>query len=859
MIPISLRISGFLSYRAPTEIDFTSFDLACISGSNGAGKSSLLDAMTWALFGQARKRDASLINLQSQVAKVIFTFEYEGNIYRIIRTLPRKETASLEFQILDRAQTAQGGRDVWQPLTERTLRETQARIEQILRLDYETFVNAAFFLQGKADLFAQQPPARRKEILSNILGLEIWEEYRQRAAEQRKRSENELAAIEGRLEEIAAELAEEADRRHHLAELETRLQQLRATRQAQESALEAMQRIVAALDQQRHLVQTLKRELERAREDLQARQKRLEAKQKERADLEEILARAAEIEHAYTTWQQARQEIDAWNRLAEQHRALDERRQPYLQAIAGEKARLEQEKTSLEEQAVKIAQQRETADTIGKDLAAKKGELARIELSLSQRPECERQLQATRQKQAELRAENERLKAEMDELKERMDRLSEMKGATCPLCGQSLSSTERAALMERLKAEGKAKGDAWRANKVSLETLAAQIEQLESEQNACITLEQQQQQLSIEIAQLTERLEAVQRQNVEWESGGALRLREVTRLLTEEDFAHQARQALAEIARALAALGYDIQAHEAARQRENDLRAVEETYRQLESARAATRPLDDEIANLMAEIIALQSEVQTKQEEYETAQRDLSIAESQAPDVEAAERALLDLQEEENRLHGEVGAARQRVEVLDKQRVRKKELEAEREEIRRRIGHYKILERAFGKDGVPALLIEQALPEIEARANALLDRLSDGQMRVRFLTQTAYKDQRRDDLRETLEIQISDGAGVRAYELYSGGEAFRVNFALRVALAEMLTHRKGARLQTLVIDEGFGSQDTQGRQRLIEAINSIRQDFAKILIITHLDDLKDAFPARIEVEKTADGSHAHVR
>ena len=109
-------------------------------------------------------------------------------------------------------------------------------------------------------------------------------------------------------------------------------------------------------------------------------------------------------------------------------------------------------------------------------------------------------------------------------------------------------------------------------------------------------------------------------------------------------------------------------------------------------------------------------------------------------------------------------------------------------------------------------------------------------------------------MRETLEIQISDNAGKRDYEMFSGGEAFRVNFAIRLALSEVLSQRAGARLQTLVIDEGFGSQDAQGRQRLVEAINLVRQDFAKILVITHIDELKDAFPTRIEVEKTDRGS-----
>jgi exonuclease SbcC len=233
-------------------------------------------------------------------------------------------------------------------------------------------------------------------------------------------------------------------------------------------------------------------------------------------------------------------------------------------------------------------------------------------------------------------------------------------------------------------------------------------------------------------------------------------------------------------------------------------------------------------------------------------------AQQPAADLDEAERTLYDLQTQENRLNQEVGAARQKVTVLNDLRKRRKRLEAEREEFALQIGRYKTLERAFGKDGVPALLIEQALPEIEAKANELLDRLSDGTMSVRFVTQSAYKDKKRDDLKETLDIQISDGAGVRDYEMYSGGEAFRANFAIRLALSEVLARRKGARLQTLVIDEGFGSQDAQGRQRLVESINAVRSDFAKILVITHLEELKDVFPTRIEVEKTERGSTVRV-
>jgi len=97
---------------------------------------------------------------------------------------------------------------------------------------------------------------------------------------------------------------------------------------------------------------------------------------------------------------------------------------------------------------------------------------------------------------------------------------------------------------------------------------------------------------------------------------------------------------------------------------------------------------------------------------------------------------------------------------------------------------------------------------------------------------------------------ITDEHGVpRPYETYSGGESFRVNFALRVALAQLLAERSGVRVRTLVIDEGFGTQDEDGIERLVEAIQAIRDDFAKILVITHLERLKRAFPVRIEVTK----------
>jgi exonuclease SbcC len=850
MIPLKLQLSGFLSYREPVEVDFTTFDLACISGSNGAGKSSLLDAITWSLFGQARKRDDSVVNLQSTAAEVAFTFFYEENVYRVQRSLPKGKGTSLEFQVQDDG--------TWRPLTERTLRETQARIEQILRLDYDTFVNAAFFLQGKADQFTQHTASKRKEVLGSILGLEAWEIYRLRTAERRRGLENEVGNIDGRITEIDNELAEEEERKVHLNELERELKGLTSLRKSQESALENMKKVTASLENQRRLVETLATALMRSQSHLSGLQTRLAGREAERGTYADLVNRAVEVESAYEQWKQARAESERMDEVAAQFREHEKQRQPLLEMIAVEKAKLEQEREALSIQQSAVNEQMSVIEELQGEIETAKKSLAEAEAKLAEREELEKQSNAAREKLAELKAENQTLKVQMDELKSRIDRLSATEGAVCPLCGQDLSEEHRKSTLARLEAEGKTQGDRYRANTAEMKALAEQITNYESRITDFASVERERQSTSTTIAQLTERLETLQKQAGEWKSTGEKRLAEVIKSLEKESFAKEARAQLKEVDKELAALGYDAAAHDAARKAESEQRVAEEEYQNLEKARAALKPIEDEITNLKSEIEKRGAEIGTQQKEHDEATALLAASEAQAPDVEAAMDELLRLQEQENRLTQDMGAARQKVDVLTDLKKRKADYATGREELLHQIARHKTLERAFGKDGVPALLIEQALPQIETRANELLDRLSDGHMSIRFSTLADYKDQKRRDKKETLDILISDEAGTRDYEMYSGGEAFRVNFAIRLALSEVLAQRKGARLQTLVIDEGFGSQDIQGRQRLIEAINLVKDDFAKILVITHLEELKDAFPTRIEVEKTARGSVVSV-
>ncbi|MBL8079733.1 MAG: SMC family ATPase [Anaerolineales bacterium] len=856
MIPIHLRIAGFLSYRDLVELNFDSFELACISGQNGAGKSSLLDSFTWSLFGEARGKGTDIININPDVkaAEVALTFKYEGNIYRVQRTLPRGKSTVLEFQVLD--QTTENGQ--WKALTEKTTRDTQARIEQTLRLDYETFINASFFLQGKADQFTQKKASERKAVLSTILGLEIWDTYKERTAEKRKAIENEVNSIDGRIAEIDAELAEEDTRKSRLLELENSLKQLTHARAAQESILENIKKTAAVLSEQRKLVETLAKSLEKSRKSLSDSESRLSEKEADQTKYADLVRRAKEIESAYKAWQKARAEVEKMDKVAAQFREHDGKRQPLLREIEVEKAKLKQELESLEKQSSEISEQLSVTSQLEKQVEEAEKSLKGVEEKISQRNELENKKNLAREKHAALKVENETLRREMDEFKTRIDSLEKADGASCPLCGQELSEAHRKSTLKELNKEGKQKGDQFRANKKEIEDIEKEIANSEAGLKQFGSVENERIKFSSTISQLTERVESLQALARDWKSNGEKRLKEITKLLESGKYAGEAQKELTKLDKELAKLGYDAAAHDSARREEIEGREIEEEYGSLKSAKDVNQRIETEIKELEEERKKKKEEVEDQEKNYNEASNALTKSEAGAPNLNEAERELFRLREDENQVRSELGGAEQKVKALETLRTRKSDFGLQREELNQNINRHKNLERAFGKDGVPALLIEQALPQIEQKANDLLDRLSDGHMSIRFVTQAEYKDKKRDDLKETLDIQISDSAGTRDYEMYSGGEAFRVNFAIRLALSEILAQRKGARLQTLVIDEGFGSQDVQGRQRLIEAINLVKNDFAKILVITHLDELKDAFPNRIEVEKTDRGSSVKV-
>lgn len=165
----------------------------------------------------------------------------------------------------------------------------------------------------------------------------------------------------------------------------------------------------------------------------------------------------------------------------------------------------------------------------------------------------------------------------------------------------------------------------------------------------------------------------------------------------------------------------------------------------------------------------------------------------------------------------------------------------------RRVQLFKRLEEACGRNGVPALILEAiALPFLEAEASRVISELGRS-FRVELRSQRATKG---GDIREALDIVISTPEGEADYADFSGGEQTRLNIALRVALARLLANRRGADVRFLVIDEPT-HLDEQGFARLAEVMKRL-EEFDRILVVSHVSTLRDAFDSVLSVEGGGD-------
>lgn len=882
MIPIKLIIKNFASYGPiPQTVNFEPYNLICLSGKNGHGKSALFEALTWAIWGQARKQsgatkpDEGLLRLGESKMSVQADFICNNNYYRVKREFgyeSKKPYSYLEFGIIDQVTNNINS------LTDKTIRLTQAKIEVLIGLSYDSFVNSAFLRQGQANEFSKKTPADRKEILSEILGLNKLELIKKKAIEKSKEAISQKLNFIKQIDSLKEELEKKIDIKAKACEINDNLQELAFKESHINSNLnkiakekEVILKKHAQLDQIKYEQEYITNLIKTNYQDIikkftlyrltnKNKNKKIDFKELEQKKIS-LQKDAASIIEKVNLYNKTEEAINSKKGILENYqnqkkqditKQIEQTKINYLSLLI-QSNKLEENKKKEVREYNKIEKEIEKIKNHKNNLQSK--------LNIGKEEKILAKRDTVYQKHKALYP---LLKLEFEKNNLSLKLLQEQHISNCPTCDQGLNNEKKAFLILNFNTKNSFLKHRIKKTEKLLNNLLCLIK----EQSAILNKHKENIDLlkideikkkdflklltrikeslekldtEINIVDIAIKENNLQKERVEYE------LKNLKDLFID-NLGHEITELRLQIN------SLDINIYKKDLLNINlDLEQIDYSLSNYNNFLRESLAQEQRKEDISQQII--QTKLYKKKEHLLLNQIEHLDNNSQLTKIleqETTFKSLLtQINNKKESLILEKGSIDQQVKIVEQKEKLHNKLKVDLAKTTKEQEEYAILAIAFGKDGIQALLIEDAIPEIEQEANNLLARLTNNQSQ---LTIESLRDLKSGNTKETLDIKISDSSGTRPYELFSGGEAFRIDFALRVAISKLLARRAGTDLQTLIIDEGFGSQDEEGLSYVMEAIHHIQEDFAKIIIISHLPTLKEQFPVNFLVHKSAHGT-----
>jgi len=743
MIIEKVLIKGFLSYLEE-EVDLRQSHITLISGSNGEGKSALLESVPFCFWGVGRGRTISdYINDKCESVRVEVVFLMEGVRYKKIRQHGKN---TINEMYIDRT-----GKDLesasWKLISDDTKKKTDVLLSSILGLDYDIFSNSIFFGQKEASTFIEGGSSERKELLSNLLGINIYEKAEESAKEKTKDLNNSVQTKSVVLNSKMVLVEKKGDTTQSLKSTKSRL---------------------SALDKELETIQT---NLDLAQEKREKIKIKISNLQKDRERLDELSLQLKKLlkskNETVSTLDTSKEELES---------TIDEgiEEVELLQKIIAAESELIESKSDIESQL--------------KTLESKKSKL----------PEYKKKIEAFRDTKERLLGEQTELNTLIKTLKAKQKKI-ESSGPICPVTEkecEKLDDSNRKKMIDEIDSE-KSKYEI-KLNRI--------LDDLESTSKSILEIDQH-----IEaISKVNDKILTVTKKQSTIES--------------DLEKLQQCKEDLPKVKKKFRA----------------KVDKLTETVEQLE---LKIKELDKDIEKLTNDVEKLESQLST---DYEAELSKLNQS------IKALNSDKVHLVDEKQELTKKLGQLENEIEQIENAEKDCLKIQKEIDDINEDIRVYTELALSFGQNGIQKEIINSNVPVLENTANELLSRFTkDGRFKIKFDLDPTTKSGKLKK-KGGLDIIISEkGKLPRELNMYSGGETVRIVFAILLSLSYLLTKRAGKKSQTLIIDERVAALDQEGINQFIEIVKYIANQYKKIFIVSHISELKEAFPNAIDVRKHA--------
>lgn len=792
----ALHLTNFRQH-ADTRIEFD-LGLTGIIGPNGAGKSTLLEAIAWALYGQSAARGTrDSIRFARAAARAPVRVELDF------------ELAGHRYRVVRGLTSAELYLDGGDHPIANSLSSVSEALQRRLGMTRAEFFNTYFTGQKELNVMAAMGPSERAQFLSRVLGYEKLRGAQELVRDQRKLIVAQLSGLRTMMPDpaVIARAVDEARARQVAAELQ--LAEADARLRAAGTTLGALAPSWQEAQAARERLQELLGELRVVERDEVARTR----------DLERLDAELAEIATARQELQALATELAPLASVATEFRRYEElaREEGRRQTLADTERALGEELDRLRERREKLASSPQLEEEVTESLEGKRRALEDAIGQLeARRTEWVRDRQEAETKRDALRRQYQELKTQRDKV------LDLGEDGVCPTCTRVLGESFRTVLdgldeqLDTITVDGRYYG-----------TRLEQLEQMPAEVRQ---LDERRRELQGEVGALERQLARVQ--------GGVQELAQLGRELGAKEQRHE------QLVRDLAAIptGYDAERHEALRRetgrlaplndRATRLSTLLEREPRLLAAREGARGEVDQLRARASALQAARDAIRFSEQEYlELRERqETTLAEARAAEIAVAtaraerQSALGALQQAERARHD-----------FDKAQAAHEALQGDKR-------LHDELDRAFSD--LRTDLNHQLRPELSELASAFLAELTDHR----------YTELELDDQYNILVLE--DG---QPKPVISGGEEDLANLVLRLAISQMIAERAGQSFSLLVLDEVFGSLDEVRRANVVELLRRLQDRFEQVILITHIESVRDGLDRVISVTYDEDSGSARVR
>ncbi len=797
MKPIRLHLKNYRKFE-DAEIEFQS-GITGIIGRNGAGKSSVVEALEWSLYGKNVGRGDNKENIRragadySEECLVEFEFELKGESYLIKRWLRGKNSTAGAELISSGSGTvlATGPKDV------------ETAVNKILGMDYQAFEVSVFAKQSELAALSSMGGTVRRETILRLLGIKKVD----KVVESVRKDED---AIKKR---INLEESFVKDPRTGEDLLKKRKKELDATIDEIESAEEEKRDLLGRrekLDKRRAALDERIRTLEDRRKRSSELNSRLTALREKAAategDIERIAGEISGLQQKRKSLEKLEGDVKREEEVREAYEAMsaDYRKHIEVEGFKRELAALEGEMEALNQRIQRLRKSAGTPEVLERELGEKEGKKRQSEDAIS---EVQDEINSLDSRLKGIRSRIEEVRSE----KERIDELGEE--SECPTCHRPLeghyavlmSDFERkiASLEEEEKEVGK--------------KLSSLRDKLADERKKRAALEKG-------IERLKERLQEARRNGKELDE-------------REEELRQKSRKK-EEIVEKIASYGpvnYD----------EDEMKRLKDELKRLEAAVREYNSLSVEVGRipvLEREREEAGARLAQYLKEIEELKQTISEIGYSEEDYAAAQKESRGLNEELRTVEKEIGLAAGRLKTalykkeetekaISALKEKKKELAALREEAEY-VSKAKSLLEEFRKQ-----LIQRIRPELSDISSSLLREITEGKYTVV-------------DFDEDYKIRVMDDGILYPIERFSGGEKDLINLCVRLAISKAaMTFSGGSEMNTIILDEVFSSQDEERKRNILNALKRLSRDFSHIIAISHMYDVKESVDRLIRVEE----------